>query len=73
MSFYHYEPDDDDIPEVIFLAEDETPFWTVRRVLMVIITLLVLIAFLTYVFIVPLVYNQPAQHPPLTPTVLPRF
>jgi quinol-cytochrome oxidoreductase complex cytochrome b subunit len=66
-----YEPDYDyPLPE----EEPEEPYWTVKRIVFTIITLLTLIAFFTYVFIVPLIEaNQRNSIPYPTPTVLPRF
>jgi hypothetical protein len=68
--------DYDDFPEPEFIDFEEPPrrIWTLRRIMMLIIALVVILVFLTVFYIAPLITADRVAHlPHVTPTVLPRF
>lgn len=68
--------DYDDFPEPEYIDFEEPPrrIWTLRRIVMLIIALVVILAFLMVYYIAPLITaDRVARLPQVTPTVLPRF
>lgn len=73
---YDYDPYEDDLQDsyVVYvdLEDEDEPYWTPKRVLFIIITLLIIITFLAYSFLPllrPVRQSPPPEGPP--PTTLP--